>query len=132
MTTQPRPRRAPHPPGHVVALPGGHRTTAVAVLLLAASAAALTWLLLGSRGHGLRTVPAAPPTAARPAGTGGDHTRTALHDRTTAARTGGDCAAKEPRTRGCPDTGRPAPHPPAGCRTPYRAGHPLAVRAAHH
>ncbi|WP_199930903.1 hypothetical protein [Streptomyces sp. CB02923] len=76
MTTEPHPRcrhpgphrtphlpdRAPHLPDPGLARPGDHRATAVAALLLAASAATVTWLLLG-RGHGAYSTTPTAPTA---------------------------------------------------------------------
>lgn len=154
VTTEPRLRRTPQPPGHGPAHPGDHRTTAIAVLLLAASAAAVTWLLLGSGGHELQTV---PTTASTLAGT--DRTdRTDWTDRVvrfdrlnrtaqsgSAARPGGDCpvraprpsrdgpephcAARAPGPRACEHAGRPGPHPPACCRIPHP---PVCCRPPHH
>ncbi|MFH8343256.1 hypothetical protein [Streptomyces sp. NPDC018045] len=119
MTTEPRSRRTPQTPARGPARAGDHRATATAALLLAASAAAVTWLLLGGHGHSLRTDgPTASPTAVG---------HTAVRDGAT--RTGGDCAARGPRHRGCAGTGPAYPRPPTCCRPPHRDSHP-AVRAA--
>ncbi|WP_159394057.1 hypothetical protein [Streptomyces sp. NRRL F-5755] len=74
MTTEPRPRHLPRPPEPGAERPGDRRATALAVLLLAASAGAVTWLLADGRGPHLRAVPAAAyathPTPVLPSGCG--------------------------------------------------------------
>ncbi|WP_150239908.1 hypothetical protein [Streptomyces albofaciens] len=63
MTTDPRPRRAARPPTPGER-PGDQRATVLAVLLLAASAGTLAWLLLGGRGPALQADPTATYTYA--------------------------------------------------------------------
>ncbi|MFH8406198.1 hypothetical protein ACH4FX_15645 [Streptomyces sp. NPDC018019] len=107
MTTEPR--RAPRSPAPGAERPGDHRATVLAALLLAASAAAVTWLLLGGRGHPLQAVPT-------PAGVHLTSDRT-----TTPVRAAGGCG---PGTRGCADGWRPA-LPPRCCCGPC---HPAVRR----
>ncbi|GCD38443.1 hypothetical protein OEIGOIKO_06256 [Streptomyces chrestomyceticus JCM 4735] len=137
VTTEPRPRHTPQPPGHGLARPGDRRTTAIAALLLAASAAAVIWLLLGHGGHGLQTVPttaftfAGTDRAEQTDGTGQDPGTDRVAHSGSATPTGGDCAvraprprdcpgphcaARIPRSRGCEYAAHPDPHPPTCCR----------------